>query len=100
MHFAPPSTRINSNRQIWREFQIITHFSKLIYTLVNFKLYSKASFTPVLNVYCGPLLKSLPCTSHNAGGGMVWNIGPVTEYEARSAIIPFIGIIIRKEHDL
>jgi hypothetical protein len=27
---------------------------------------------------------------------MVLNIGPVNEYEARSPIIPFVGIIIRK----
>jgi hypothetical protein len=27
---------------------------------------------------------------------MVWNIGPVNEYEAQSAIIPFVGTIIRK----
>jgi hypothetical protein len=32
--------------------------------------------------------------SHNAGREMVWNIGPVNEYEAQSAIIPFVGIII------
>jgi len=31
---------------------------------------------------------------------MVWNIGPVNEYEAQSAIIPFVGIIIRKEYEL
>jgi hypothetical protein len=30
------------------------------------------------------------------GREMVWNIGPVNEYEAQSPIIPFIGIIIRK----
>jgi hypothetical protein len=53
-----------------------------------------------LNVYCGPLLKSLPCTSHNAGREMVWNIGPVNQYEIKSAIIPFVGIIIRKEYEL
>jgi hypothetical protein len=34
--------------------------------------------------------------SHNAGGEMVWNIGPVNEFEAQSAIIPFMDIIIRK----
>jgi hypothetical protein len=28
---------------------------------------------------------------------MVCNIGPVNEYEAQSAIIPFIGMIIRKD---
>jgi hypothetical protein len=31
---------------------------------------------------------------------MVWNIGPVNEYEAQSAIIPFVVIIIRKEYEL
>jgi hypothetical protein len=31
---------------------------------------------------------------------MVWNIGPVNEYEARSERIPFVGIIIRKEYEL
>jgi hypothetical protein len=31
---------------------------------------------------------------------MVWNIGPVNEYGAQSAIIPFFGIIIRKENEL
>jgi hypothetical protein len=30
---------------------------------------------------------------------MVWNIGPVNKCEAQSAIIPFVGIIIRKELD-
>jgi hypothetical protein len=31
---------------------------------------------------------------------MVWNIGPVNEFEAKSAIIPFVGIIILKEYEL
>jgi hypothetical protein len=31
---------------------------------------------------------------------MVWNIGPINEYEAQSAIIPFVVIIIRKEYEL
>jgi hypothetical protein len=31
---------------------------------------------------------------------MVWNIGPINEYEAQSAIIPLLGIIIRKENKL
>jgi hypothetical protein len=31
---------------------------------------------------------------------MVWNIGPVNEYEAQSAIIPSVSIIILKEYDL
>jgi hypothetical protein len=60
-------------------------FSKLVYMLVNFKLQNKASFIPGLNVYCSPLLKSLPCASHNAGKEMVWNIVPVTEYEVQSS---------------
>jgi hypothetical protein len=30
---------------------------------------------------------------------MVWNIGPVNEYEAQSAINPFVGIIL-KEYEL
>jgi hypothetical protein len=32
--------------------------------------------------------------SHNAGREMVWNIGPVKEYEAEIAIIPLVSIII------
>jgi hypothetical protein len=31
---------------------------------------------------------------------MVWNIGTVNEYEAKSRVIPFVSIIIRKEYDL
>jgi hypothetical protein len=31
---------------------------------------------------------------------MVWNIVPVNEYEAQSAIIPFVDIIIRKQYEL
>jgi hypothetical protein len=31
---------------------------------------------------------------------MVWHIGPVNEYEAGSAIIPFVGIIIYKGCEL
>jgi hypothetical protein len=31
---------------------------------------------------------------------MVWNVGPVNEYQAQSAIILFVGIIIRKEYEL
>jgi hypothetical protein len=31
---------------------------------------------------------------------MVWNISPVNGYEAQSAIIPFVGIIIRNEYEL
>jgi hypothetical protein len=31
---------------------------------------------------------------------MVWNAGPVNEYEAQSKIILFVGIIIRKEYEL
>jgi hypothetical protein len=31
---------------------------------------------------------------------MAWKIGPLNEYEAESAIIPFVGITIRKEHEL
>jgi hypothetical protein len=50
---------------------------------VNFNFETKASFIPGLNVYCGPLLKSLPYTSLNAEREMVWNIGPVNEYEAK-----------------
>jgi hypothetical protein len=34
------------------------------------------------------------------GQKMIWNIGYVNEYEARSAIISFIGIIIRIEYEL
>jgi hypothetical protein len=34
------------------------------------------------------------------GMEMVWNIGPVNEYEALSAIIPFVGILIWKEYNL
>jgi hypothetical protein len=39
------------------------------------------------------LSKSLPCASHNAGREMIQNVSPVIEYEAESAIIPFVGII-------
>jgi hypothetical protein len=53
-----------------------------------------------LNVYCGPLLKSLPCASHNTEREMVWNIGPVNEYKAQGAIISFVDIIIRNEYGL
>jgi hypothetical protein len=31
---------------------------------------------------------------------MVWNIGPVNEYEAQSAIIPVVDIIIQREYEL
>jgi hypothetical protein len=31
---------------------------------------------------------------------MLWNIGPVNEHEAQSAIIYIVGIIIRKECEL
>jgi hypothetical protein len=31
---------------------------------------------------------------------MVWNIGPVNEYEAQNAIIPFVGTIIRNEYKM
>jgi hypothetical protein len=58
---------------------------------------NKASYMPGLNIDCCPLLKTLPFTSHNAGRQIVWNIGPVTEYAAQSVIIPFVGVIIRKE---
>jgi hypothetical protein len=67
---------------------------------VNFKLENKASFTTGLNVYYGPRLKSLPCASNNAGREMVLNIGSINEYEAQSAIIPSVGVIIRKEYEL
>jgi hypothetical protein len=71
-----------------------------MYTLVNFKLYNKASFIPGLNVYCDPLLKSLPSASHNEGREMVPNIVPVNEHEAQSTIVPIVGIKIRKEYEL
>jgi hypothetical protein len=32
--------------------------------------------------------------------GNVWNIDPVSEYEARSAIMRFVGITIRKGYEL
>jgi hypothetical protein len=35
-----------------------------------------------VNVYCGPLLKSLPCTSCNAERKMVWDIGPVNQWSS------------------
>jgi hypothetical protein len=55
---------------------------------------------PGLNVYFGPL-KISACASHNAGREMVWNNGPVNEYEAQSEIIHFVSLIImRKEHEL
>jgi hypothetical protein len=50
--------------------------------------------------FCGPLLKSVPCASHNAGREIVWNADPVNEYEAQSTIIPFVGIMIQKEYKL
>jgi hypothetical protein len=31
---------------------------------------------------------------------MVWHIGPVNEYEAQCAMIPFVGVITRKENEL
>jgi hypothetical protein len=31
---------------------------------------------------------------------MVWNIGPVNEYETQSVIIPFVGITVRKVCEL
>jgi hypothetical protein len=31
---------------------------------------------------------------------MVWNTGPLNEYEALSAVIPFAGIILQKEYEL
>jgi hypothetical protein len=55
---------------------------------VKFNLKNTTSFIPGLNVYCGPLFKSLLCASHNAGREMVCNIDPVYEYEARSAKVP------------
>jgi hypothetical protein len=64
------------------------------------KLQNKVSYIPELNVYGDPLLKSLPCISHNAGRKTVWNIGPVNEYEAQSVVIPFVGIIIRKGYEM
>jgi hypothetical protein len=67
---------------------------------VNCKLQNKTSFIPGLYFYYIPLLTSLPCTSHNAGRKMVRNIGPANEYEARSVITAFVGIIIRKEYEL
>jgi hypothetical protein len=57
---------------------------------VDFKLYNKANFI------LGPFLKSLPCVSHNAGREIIWNIGPENEYKTQSPVIPFVGIIIRK----
>jgi hypothetical protein len=38
--------------------------------------------------------------SHNAGREMVWNIGPVNEYEAQRVVISFVGIIIRKGYGM
>jgi hypothetical protein len=29
---------------------------------------------------------------------IVWNIGPVNEYEVQSVIIPFVGIILNKKN--
>jgi hypothetical protein len=31
---------------------------------------------------------------------MVWDIGPVNEYGAQSAIISFVGVVIPKEYEL
>jgi hypothetical protein len=71
-----------------------------MYTLGIFKLKNIASFISDLIFYCGSLLKFLPCASHSAGREMVWNIGLVNENKAQRAIIPFVGIIIRKEYEL
>jgi hypothetical protein len=67
---------------------------------VNFKLQNKASFVPGLSVYRGPPSKSRPCASHNTGRERLWNVGSVNEYEALSAIIPFVGVIIQREYEL
>jgi hypothetical protein len=31
---------------------------------------------------------------------LVWNIGPVNEYEAQSAVITFVGVINEKKYEL
>jgi hypothetical protein len=38
--------------------------------------------------------------SYNAGREVVWNIGPVYDYEAQSGIVPFLGVMIRKGYEL
>jgi hypothetical protein len=63
-------------------------FFQIIYTLVKFKIYDKASIIPGLKVYWGPLFISLPCASQNAGREMAWNMGPANECEVQIATIP------------
>jgi hypothetical protein len=46
------------------------------------------------------MAKSLSCTSHNVGREVAGSTGPVNEYGAQTAIIPFVGIIIRKDYEL
>jgi len=49
-----------------------------------------------LSFYGVPFLKSLSGASNSAGSEMIRNNGHVNEYEAQSAIIPFVDIIMRK----
>jgi hypothetical protein len=69
--------------------------------LVYLTFGTSLTLTKLIYIYCSPLLKSLPCTSHDAGREKLWNTGPVSEYEIQSAIIPFVGIIIiQKEYEV
>jgi hypothetical protein len=63
---------------------------------MNRKLQNRANFISGLNVYCGPLLKYPPFSSHLTGREIVWNKGTVNEYETQSSIISIVGIIMRK----
>jgi hypothetical protein len=49
-----------------------------------------------VNIHQWNLSYRIKEASHNVGRETEWNIGPVNKYEAQSAIIPFVGIIIRK----
>jgi hypothetical protein len=50
-----------------------------------------------VNAHITELSYGIKQASHNAVRETVWNIAPVNEYEAQSAIIPFVGIIIGKK---
>jgi hypothetical protein len=53
-----------------------------------------------VNAHISELSYGIKQTSHNAVRETVWNIAPVNEYEAQSAIIPFVSIIIGKKKEL
>jgi hypothetical protein len=53
-----------------------------------------------VNVNFGARSYGIKQVSHHARKQMVWNIGPVNEHEAQSAIISLFDVIIRKEYKL